>query len=375
MRFLRLFPLLILLCLLPGCSLLENAAVAPPPEDYVAEEDGFRYTKSCLTPQEQYVCDQLLAGLRDQVPRIEGLYPDNAMIERAIRAIDRDYPEIFWFSGTGQIETTYLADTPMEAAYIPSYTMDEGLRAEIQARVDDWTTDCAAGLPPEASDYDKAIHVYKYLIDHADYQTMDQNSLANIMVYGKGLCGCYAKTAQYVLNQLGVPCAYVSGQAGGENHAWNLMWLDGVPCWMDPTWGDPVFEGGNPGDGPAYEYFGLTTEELARTHTLDDVVPVPDCTSRDYNFYRRNGLYLEWYQPDGIVAAMETAIRAGWDKVPLQFDPSGYGQAVSVLFEQGQVHQLFRRANENTGAGLNLNQSIWYSTNDEMDSVSIKIPY
>ena len=139
MRFLRLFPLLILLCLLPGCSLLENAAVAPPPEDYVAEEDGFRYTKSCLTPQEQYVCDQLLAGLRDQVPRIEGLYPDNAMIERAIRAIDRDYPEIFWFSGTGQIETTYLADTPMEAAYIPSYTMDEGLRAEVQARVDDWT--------------------------------------------------------------------------------------------------------------------------------------------------------------------------------------------------------------------------------------------
>lgn len=375
MRLLRALPILLLLLALPGCSLLEQAAVDPPPEDYVAQEDGFRYTKRCLTAQEQYVYDQLLAGLKDHAARIEGLYPDNAMIETAIRAIDRDYPELFWFSGTGQIETTYLAETPMEAAYIPSYTMDEGLQKEVQVMVDDWTAACVADLSADASDYEKAIHVYEYLIDHADYQTVEQNSIVNIMVHGKGLCGCYAKTAQYVLNQLGVPCAYVSGQAGGENHAWNLMWLDGTPCWMDPTWGDPVFEGGNPGDGPAYEYFGLTTEELERTHTLDDVVPVPDCTSQDYNFYRRNGLYLEWYQPEEIVSAMETAIQAGWSKVPLQFDPGGYDQAVSVLFGQGQVHQLFRQANTNTGAGLDLTQSIWYSTNDEMNSVSIKIPY
>lgn len=375
MRLLRALPILLLLLALPGCSLLEQAAVDPPPEDYVAQEDGFRYTKRCLTAQEQYVYDQLLAGLKDHAARIEGLYPDNAMIETAIRAIDRDYPELFWFSGTGQIETTYLAETPMEAAYIPSYTMDEGLQKEVQVMVDDWTAACVADLSADASDYEKAIRVYEYLIDHADYQTVEQNSIVNIMVHGKGLCGCYAKTAQYVLNQLGVPCAYVSGQAGGENHAWNLMWLDGTPCWMDPTWGDPVFEGGNPGDGPAYEYFGLTTEELERTHTLDDVVPVPDCTSQDYNFYRRNGLYLEWYQPEEIVSAMETAIQAGWSKVPLQFDPGGYDQAVSVLFGQGQVHQLFRQANTNTGAGLDLTQSIWYSTNDEMNSVSIKIPY
>lgn len=375
MRLLRALPILLLLLALPGCSLLEQAAVDPPPEDYVAQEDGFRYTKSCLTAQEQYIYDQLLAGLKDHAGRIEGLYPDNAMIETAIQAINRDYPELFWFSGTGQIETTYLAETPMEAAYIPSYTMDEGLQKEVQVMVDDWTAACVADLPEDASDYEKAIHVYEYLIDHADYQTVEQNSIVNIMVYGEGLCGCYAKTAQYVLNQIGVPCAYVSGQAGGENHAWNLMWLDGTPTWMDPTWGDPVLEGGDPGDGPAYEYFGLTTEELERTHTLDDVVPVPDCTSQDYNFYRHNGLYLEWYQPEGIISAMETAIQAGWSKVPLQFDADGYDQAVSILFGQGQVHQLFRQASANTGAGLDLTQSIWYSTNDEMYSMSIKIPY
>lgn len=367
--------LVLALLALSGCSLLEAAAVDPPPEDYVSQDAGFRYTRDQLTGQEQYIYDQLLAGLQDQADRIEDLYPNSDMIQAAIRAIDRDCPELFWFSGTGQIETSLVGDTPMEAAYLPNYVMDPDQRAAAQAQIDGWAADCFAGLPAGASDYDKALHVYEYIIDHADYQAVDDNSIVNIMVEGKGLCGCYAKTAQYLLNQLGVPCAYVSGQAGGETHAWNLMWLDGVPCWMDVTWGDPVFEGGQPASGPAYEYFGLTTEDLLRTHTLDGTVAVPDCTSQDYNYLRRSGLYFGWYDPAGITAAMETALREGWTKLPLRFGDDGYQEAASVLFEQGQIHRLFRAASASTGVALDLTQSIWYSRNDEMCTVTVNIPY
>lgn len=374
MRSRFLLPLLLLL-LLSGCALTETIAVEPPPEDYVAAEDGFRYTRSCLAPQEQYLCDQIVAGLRAQSPRIEGLYPDMAMLQRAIQAAERDYPELFWFSGQGQVETVSVGGTEIEAAYLPTYTMDEGLRAEVQVLVDAWAEDCAAGLPENATDYEKALHVYEYLAAHAEYQVVEGNSLANIVLYGHGLCGCYAKTAQYMLNLLGVPCAYISGQAGGESHAWNLMWLDGEPCWMDPTWGDPVMEEGGPSISPAYEYFGLTTEELQRTHTIDDTVPVPACTSRANSFYARNGLSFGWYQPDGIVAAMETALRAGWEQLPLQFAADSYEEAVRVLLDQGEVYRLFRQARENTGVTLHLDSAIWYSTNEDMDTVSIQIPY
>ena len=290
-----LLALVLALVLLTGCEfslerLAHGGALPPPPEDYTGLQDGFRYTKTTLTGQERYLYDQLLAGLQNQEETIGDLYPDTEMIQTAIDAIDRDYPELFWFSGTGQIETTLLAGKPLEAAYTPVYTMDQAQRQATQAQIDQWAADCFATIPQGASDYDKALGVFTYIIQHADYQVVDNNSIVNIMVGGAGLCGCYAKTTQYLLGLLGVDTAYITGQAQGESHAWNLAWLDGTPCWIDTTWGDPVFTGGDDSQGPAYEYFGLTTDDLLRTHTIDDKVPVPDCTSNSNNYFFRLSL-------------------------------------------------------------------------------------
>lgn len=367
----KLLPLLLLLMLaLTGC-----VGVEEPPADYVGVEDGFRYTKSQLSPQEQYVYDQLLAGLQEQTGRIEGLYPDSDLIQTAIRALDRDYPELFWFSGTGQIETTYLGDKAIEAVYIPDYAVPESKRGEVQAQLDGWMADFRAGLPASGDQWATALYVYEYIIDHADYQTVEDNSIVNIMVDGRGLCGCYAKTAQYLLNGLGIDCAYITGQAGGETHAWNLVWIDGTPTWMDPTWGDPVFEGENPAAGVSYDYFGLTTEELLLTHTPDDEVTVPDCTDESLNYYRHEGLYFTAYDTDGMVAALEGAIRRGAPKASMAFAPGIYQSAVYLLFTQGKVYDLMNQANANTGAGLAPAQSLWYTLNEDRFSLSIAIPY
>ena len=366
----KLLPTLLLMLVLTACG-----GVEPPPADYVSPEDGFRFTKSQLVPQEQYLYDRLLAGLRDQAERIEGLYPDSAMIETAIRAVDRDYPELFWFSGTGQIETSYLGDKPLEAAYIPNYAVSAGERPEVQARIDQWTADFMAGLPDDGDQWETALYAYEYIIGHADYQTVADNSIVNIMVDGRGLCGCYAKTAQYLLNGLGIPCAYITGQAGGETHAWNLVWIDGVPTWMDVTWGDPVYEGADPDQGPSYDYFGLTTEDLLLTHTPDDTVALPDCCFEGLNYYRHEGLYLPTYDPDGIVSALEGAILAGKPKASVQIAPGYYDQAVNALFTRGEVHTLLEAADHHTGAGLTLGGSVWYTLNEERCSVSITIPY
>ena len=134
-----LLALVLALALLTGCEfslerLAHGGALPPPPEDYTGLQDGFRYTKTTLTGQERYLYDQLLAGLQNQEETIGDLYPDTEMIQTAIDAIDRDYPELFWFSGTGQIETTLLAGKPLEAAYTPVYTMDQAQRQATQAQ-------------------------------------------------------------------------------------------------------------------------------------------------------------------------------------------------------------------------------------------------
>lgn len=379
----RLLPLLLALALtlgLAGCEfsldrLKSGGAVPPPPDDYAGEQDGFRYTRTTLTPQARYLYDQLLAGLKDQAAEITDLYPDTDLIQTAISAISRDYPELFWFSGTGQIETTYLGKKPLEATYQPTYTMDAQQRQATQAQIDQWTADCLSTLPQGGSDYDKALGIYTYVVNHADYQTVDSNSIVNIMVGGGGLCGCYAKTTQYLLAQVGIDAAYITGQARGESHAWNLAWLDGTPCWIDPTWGDPVFTGGSDSQGPAYEYFGLTTDDLLRTHTIDETVPVPVCTSDANNYFVRQGLLFPSYSFDALASALQRAIAAGESTFSVRYTDEAYPAACAALFDRGEIHTLFRQANEAAGSPLNLTGSLWYSRNQDMGVLTFLLPY
>ena len=330
---------------LSGCQVslerIANGGTVPePPADYTGTQDGFRYTKTTLTGQERYLYDQILTALQAQEAEVTGLYPDTEMIQKVVTAIDRDYPELFWFSGTGEIETTLLAGKALEAAYRPAYTMDAAQREATQAQVDQW----------------------------------DSNSIVNIMVNGAGLCGCYAKTYQYLLLQLGIDVAYVTGQAGGESHAWNLAWLDGSPCWIDPTWGDPVFTGGDASQGPAYEYFGLTTDDLERTHTLDEAVPVPACTSQSNNYFLRSGLYFPSYDPASLVSVLQRAMAGGQTQAAVRYSDEAYAGACAALFDNGALAGLFQEAAQGAGVDLVPLQSLWYTRNDKMGVLTFLMP-
>lgn len=371
---------LLSLVLLSGCSGVEALAQRflvqeAPPEDYTALEDGFRYMKSCLSPQEQYIYDQLLAGIRDHAESVDGLYPDVDMIRAAAQAISRDYPELFWFSGSGEIETTYLGSTPTESSYRPVYAVTPQQEPELQAQIDQWTQECFATIPEGASDYDKVLGVYRYIIDHADYQSVNNNSILNIMVGGAGLCGCYAQTTQYLLNRLDVPCAYISGRANGESHAWNLVWLEGNPCWVDTTWGDPVFEGGDANDGASYEYFCITTADLLRTHTIDPDLTVPECICEDYNYYRRNNLYFDSYNRSALTAAIQQAVEAQEKRVFLRFSDDIYVAACDAMLNQGQLHSIFQETPAARSGVIDWQGELWYSKNEPMNTLTLSIPY
>lgn len=379
----RALSLLLALCLglslLSGCQFsldrLANGGTIPePPADYTGTQDGFRYTKSTLSGQERYLYDQILPALQNQEAEITDLYPDTAMIQKVVTAIDRDYPELFWFSGTGQIETTLLAGKALEASYQPVYTMDAAQREATQTQIDQWTADCLATIDRNASEYDQALGVYTYLINHADYQMVDSNSIVNIMVNGAGLCGCYAKTYQYLLLQLGIDVAYVTGQAGGESHAWNLAWLDGTPCWIDPTWGDPVFTGGDESQGPAYEYFGLTSDDLTRTHTIDSTVPVPDCTANTNNYFVRSGLYFPSYDATALVSTLQRAMAAGEAQVSVRFADDAYVTACASLLDGGELSNVFQQAAQRAGVEVAPLSSLWYTRNDEMGVLTFLLP-
>lgn len=345
-----------------------------PPEGYVPVNNGFRYAKNQLTPDEQYLYDQLVAGIDAMSPEIPDLYPDKDRIFAVASAIHRDYPEFFWFNGAGEVETSLMGGVPVSAVYRPKYTMDSTARASCQQQIDQWTADCLSGLYADATDYDKVLTIFRYIIDHTDYQKVDSNSIVNVMVNGSGLCGCYAMTTQYLLNRVGVDCTYVRGMAHGEDHAWNLVWLDGNPCWLDTTWGDPVFEGGNPGDGPCYDYFCITTADLLRTHIVEDTIPIPDCVCEDYNYYRRSGQYFDAYDRSALVYPVEQAILRGEKQISLRFSDGAYPAAKEGLFTNAEIFDLFKAVDDDLGTTFSQTKQYTYTGSESMGSITLIIP-
>ena len=58
---------------------------------------------------------------------------------------------------------------------------------------------------------------------------------------GKGNCRTYACIFKMMCNQIGIECDYIEGFANGGYHAWNRVYISGVPYWVDACWND----GGN----------------------------------------------------------------------------------------------------------------------------------
>ena len=102
-----------------------------------------------------------------------------------------------------------------------------------------------AGLDADADEYQKILYVYEKIVDEVDYDESapDNQNIYSIFVNRQSVCAGYSKATQYLLEQLGVFCTYVTGKTTeGGNHAWNLVKCNGDYYYVDTTWGDPVFQ-------------------------------------------------------------------------------------------------------------------------------------
>ena len=358
-----------------------DSVVATPA---VPKPSGFRYVRqAALTEEEQVIYDRLAGCLLSHAESVPDLDPA-ADVDKIVTAIQQDYPEIFWFIGQYGTSTKLINDQPVSMTFQPSYIMDEEESARLRVQIDAWEAQCLSGLSESASDYDKVLYIYSYMAAHVDYgpnsnhqagsdgQPSVYNSIVHVMADGYGVCGDYAKTVQYLLNRLGIDCAYIIGQSKNAAHAWNLVWPDGVPTWIDATWGDPLMNGGEQNTVPNYVYFGLTTADLMRNHIIDPAVPVPDCTSYAYNYFHRNGLYIRKYDEKTVTDAMVRALRIDEDRVRLRFSDEAWQEARTQLLDQPQekLSPILREAITQSGS-----QAAWsgfqYMMDDEFCSITI----
>ena len=251
-------------------------------------------------------------------------------IDKVYNAVMMDHPEYFYVEGYEY--TKYLnglgdiVDIEIRGKYTYSLEECEKRQEEIKDAVDEilW-------LAPsdEADDYEKIRYVYETIIEQTDYDlnAPDNQSIYSVLVGKLSVCQGYAKTTQYLLNELGMECSIVYGKVrDGEAHSWNIVKCNDEYYYLDTTWGDASYS--MVGESAAitntpeisYDYLCITGEQLEKTHEINEVVDLPKCNSLEDNYYVREGKYFYDYDEEQLQTVFDESLEAEDPSITIKCD-------------------------------------------------------
>ncbi len=341
--------------LTPGDLLPPESTPAAPAEPALSQEGAVlehsRWHYDTLTPAGQQLYREIYAILNAHAASGPLTPIDEGQIRQAFLALCADHPELFWCS---RYEYSYktVAGAMTELLFVPTYDLTAAQRqtyqTQLEAARDALLARMTAALPADAQDYHRALYLVEHLANTVEYlpgAPMDQTLISGL-VLGQSVCAGYARSLQYMLHTLGLPCTYVSGIAGGETHGWNLAMLDGEWYYMDATWADSDTPGSAP-DGTTpdlvyYEYFTMTWQQLLATHT-PEVGIWPDSTAQQDLYFTRAGTALTGWDPAAIEALLAQAAADGRPSLCLYFTAQADYQTALAALARGDFYGMLHR--------------------------------
>lgn len=314
-----------------------------------SEEGHQEYYFKQLTEEEQRVYRELLKGIRAREKEFYLTISDDNSIDRSYHAVLKDHPEIFWVHNREKIYKTTYSDSDY-CVFTPGYTYTDGEIDEIQTAMEQSFQEVRALIPEDAGDYEKVRIVYTYVIDHAQYQTgEDDQSIAGVFWKKSAVCAGYAGAVQYLLERLDIPCIYVDGSTKGstEGHAWDIVKIGQEYYYVDATNGDqPDFLNGDAAQLEEhktiiYDYLCPFPEEYEKTYTPSEELTVPACTAKNLDFYVLNQGYFEDYSWQDIYDYCKMRLDNGAAVVRFKFgSQEAFSEACQELLDDGVVQNV-----------------------------------
>mgnify|MGYP002596589612 FL=1 len=337
---------------------LEDVEQAPAEAvDGLKEEQTQAFHYNRLSEPEQKLYGEILYILQEHLEDIQISTTDSGEVEKVFQCVLNDHPEIFYVEG--YTLTRYALGEELKMMTLSgTYSMTPETIEAKKELIDSYVNQCFASLPTgEGSQYAIARYVYEYLIENTEYDAgaPDNQNICSVFITHRSVCQGYAKATQYLLQKAGIEATLIMGTVqNGEGHAWNLVKLDGENYFMDTTWGDASYqmtEGSvqNAGSLPPinYDYLCVTTGQLSKTHTIEEVVPVPVCTAMTDNYYVREGLYFTELSKDRIADVFARAYERQSSYVTLKCSRREVYEEIRrfLIEEQG----IFEFLNPDTG--------------------------
>ncbi len=220
---------------------------------------------------------------------LSSLFIEASKIFSTLEMISYRNPEVMYYKGAeysfGNIKISYSKPTEDIKRH----------QTEVKDKKDEFIQ---GNIKKTMSDYEKVISIHDYIVENGQYDTRlftkgevpaESYSTYGILVLGVGVCESYAKAMKYLLDATGIESMIVIGSSRGENHAWNLVNIEGEYYHIDSTWNDPIM-----GDGShliRYNFFNLNDEQIEKTHNWDKT-DYPEAKGTKYNYYKYNNLIV-----------------------------------------------------------------------------------
>lgn len=338
-------------------------------EQHSREVSELYYAYHCLDEEKQRLYLEMLDAMTNMECDVCLSTVDKSVLDQVFSCVMNDHPELFYVEGYQYTEYTF-GSTTTTITFSGTYSMTKEQAEQTKGMIEQKLEDCFRQVPLNEDEYNTVKFLYEWLINNTEYdKTVENNqNICSVFLQGRSVCQGYAKAMQYMLQKAGIQCLLVTGFTNGERHGWNLVRVNDAYYYLDPTWGDASYASGETenlteGFFPSinYDYFLVTTDEITRTHSLEKVVELPQCTDMYDNYFVREGLYFESYDEEqlALIFGSDTAKAAGY--VTLKCGSSeSYEQMVQNLIESQKIFDYIS----------NQGSSIAYTSNEKQRTIS-----
>ncbi len=253
------------------------------------------------------------------------------------RQILYEQAEFFWVDPYEFEQEIFQSDDKYILFIKYSYILSEEEALEKKEVLDKKVREVVRGADSKSDTFDKVLYVYDYIMANVSYDhdlaesddtdTLGRNAYG-CLVDGKTVCSGYTQAFDIIMKKLGFECGVEFNSYESfsviEGHVWNYCKLDDEYYYFDLTWDDTVFDSAEykPYLDYAHNFFGITREELRKTHLIASAyVPTPYCGGTKYNYFIHKGYNLPEYS---FEAAKQAILKqSAQNYIELRFDSYG----------------------------------------------------
>jgi transglutaminase/protease-like cytokinesis protein 3 len=141
------------------------------------------------------------------------------------------------------------------------------MTAEMESDLDTKVRVIIASIAPDSmSQSEKELAIHDWIVNNTQYdQSYTIYDPYNTLVKHTGVCEGYSLLAQKMFTVAGIKSIVVEGTAGGQSHAWNMVYIDNKWHHVDCTWDDPV----SSDKILSHDYFNITDSQISVDHIWD----------------------------------------------------------------------------------------------------------